>query len=81
MLAGPKQPFAAPMSRPPKNRAIADNWRGLYGRGPISSTLPDVPVSVLRNGAISVNIIDSAVFYRAGNGEPPSPALDQESAH
>jgi hypothetical protein len=29
MLARPKRPFAAPMSRRPKNRAIADNWRGL----------------------------------------------------
>jgi hypothetical protein len=37
-LAGPKQAVSGPKgSRPGSNRAIADNWRGLYGSDPFSS--------------------------------------------
>ena len=39
MLAGPKRPFPAQMSRPGRDRAIADNWRGLYGSDRFSSML------------------------------------------
>src|SRR5205085_11585302 len=58
----PKRPFAAPMSRPPKSSGHRGQLRGLYGRDPISSTLPDASAPVLRNGTFPVNITDSAVF-------------------
>jgi len=74
------------MSRRPKNRAIADNWRGLYGRDPISSTLPDASSAVLLgNGETDPNraqIIAAAALQgerigvdprTMGNGEEVRP--------
>ena len=65
MLAGPKQAIFGPNEPPRSDRAIADNWRGLYGSDPFSSMLRDAAIEVLRNGTIRANISMFAVFFSA----------------
>ena len=62
MLTGPNGPFPAQFEPPRSNRAIADNWRGLYGSVMFSSTLRDASGPLLRNGTIVANMPDSPVF-------------------
>jgi hypothetical protein len=52
------------MSRPPSDRVIADNWRGLYGSAPFSSMLRGAASLIPRNGVICANISGFAVFFR-----------------
>jgi hypothetical protein len=66
MLAGPKQAIFGPNEPPRSDRAIADNWRGLYGSDPFSSMLPGTTVKVVRNGAIGSNISIFPVFFSVG---------------
>ena len=63
MLAGPKRATSGPNEPPRSNRAIADDWRGLYGSDLFSSMLPDAAFKVLRNGAIGANISMFPVFF------------------
>jgi len=65
MLAGPKQAIFGPNEPPRSDRAIADNWRGLYGSDPFSSMLRDAAIEVLRNVAIGSNISMFPVFFSA----------------
>ena len=66
MLAGPNQAFPAQKEPPRSNRAIADNWRGLYGSDPFSSMLLGAAAKVLRNGAILPNMSIFPVFFSVG---------------
>ena len=63
MLAGPKQAVSGPKEPPRLNRAIADNWPGLYGSDPFSSIWPLAAFGALRNGAFRANISIFAVFF------------------
>jgi hypothetical protein len=65
MLAGPKQAVSGPKEPPRLNRAIADNWPGLYGSDPFSSMSRRAAFRILRNGAICPNISIFAGFFPA----------------
>src|ERR1700732_754577 len=65
MLADPIEPFSAQIEPPRLNRAIADNWRGLYGSDPFSSMSQRAAFRALGNGSISPNISMFAGLFAA----------------
>jgi hypothetical protein len=66
MLARPKKAVSGPNEPPRSDRAIADNWRGLYGSDPFSSMSWHAAFWFRQIGAICTNISMFAVFSLQG---------------
>ena len=65
-LAGPNWAIFRPKNEPPRSdRAIADNWRGLYGSDPFSSMSRHAAIWLRQIGAICTNMSKFAVFFTA----------------